>query len=759
MTITEQKDHLDFAKIGDTGQDNIDAIGPITDGQPATQSTFRRPSENLRERTEDIRQAVEDSFYARDTQQLAISTIGDITWEGTVLNGGTGKILQSEAIIIKPFLTPRVDTKASISIGVPLPSPTANQITYTVSAAGFATQGMNRVFIEHRDGGVATVLGVTISDGPVKRILVLFDAANILHDAATTKGLVDAAIAADPELSGKITTTINAVPVQTIAIQAETRFEGTAEAEEHVLAAGVLDTFTTANPLAAGDTVAIWYRYLVDPVGGFDGRRESTSSHGTNAVPAASLFITSLEPSKIPGAIPICTVLPGLVSGLLFIDGTLFGKDETHALGTVSAALVPYNGGPAWADATTNPPDTVEAQLDKIISDLGQGVAGTAKISSDALVASAPGNDAVGAAALFAQLQTLLDLINDRADLTDLTTQIFKGLLTLEKTVTFKQGDVPLGATPRISMEEATVPTNLLILQSKVLTAPDRYMRVYSGSAVGTVFQITFNAQWDGTGLWLRDAAGTPATRFVLSDQGAQVNRILAPAASWAEAAWNVADGSFTTGYLSALVKVTAPFVEANGAGGLEATTGNITADLGDIVATGGNVAAAGYVSAGTEFQFAASRDDIFIVIPPIAFRPTFGAPVYTATDTLPGAVEPQWFGSGGADLLFAPLRLPANSELVQVRFLIKPSTTISMVLSIYATDTEFSAGLGFTPTEIALHTTSPSANRQRVILSGGNYAVNGQQTHFELGVGMTSAADNFYGVRVQIRITGPTLD
>ena len=591
MAITEQKDHLDFAKIGDTGQDNIDAIGPITDGQPATQSTFRRPSENLRERTEDIRQAVEDSFYLRDVQPMAIATFGDITWEGTVLDGGTGKILQAENLILKPFLSPSTDTKASISIGVAL----TNQITYTVSAAGFATQGMNRVFIEHRNGGVATVLAASISDGPVKRILVTFDSANPLHDAATTKGLVDAAIAADSDLNGKITVTINAAPVQTILAQAETRFEGTAEAEVHILAAGVLDTFTTANPLKAGDTVAIWYRYLVDPLGGFDGRRESTSSHGTTAVPAASLFITNDEPSKIPGAIPICTVLPGFVSALLFIDGTLFNKDDSHILGTVTAALVPYNGGPAWADTTTNPPDTVEAQLDKIISDLGQGVAGTAKVSSDALVASAPGNDAVGASALFAQLQTLLDLINDRADLTDLTAQIFKGLLTLEKTVTFKQGDVPLGATPRISMEEATVPTNLLILESRVLTAPDRYIRVYSGSTLATTFQVTFNAKWDGTGLWLSDTGISPAVRFTVHSDGTTLRRLNSPPVSWAEAVWTSSGNTGTSifgGVLEGKSFITAGNTISNTAGDIISALGHVRSTNGDITALSGSARA-----------------------------------------------------------------------------------------------------------------------------------------------------------------------
>jgi len=753
MTITEQKDHLDFAKIGDTGQDNIDAIGPITDGQPATQSTFRRPSENLRERTEDIRQAVEDSFYLRDVQQMAITTKGTITWQGTVADTGTGKILQSDDLIIRPFLRPSADTKASISIG----APGVDQITYTVSAAGFSTQRMNQVFIEHRNGGVATVLTASISDGPVKRILVTFDLANPLHDAATTKGLVDAAVVADTDLNGKITVTTNAVPANAIVVQAETRLEGTAEAEEHVLTAGVLDTFTTANPLAEGDTVAIWYRYLVDPIGGFDGRRESTSSHGTNAVPAASLFITSQEPSKIPGAIPICTVVPGTVaSSLVFIDGTAFLKGETHTLGTVSAALVPYDGGPNWADATTNPANTVEGQLDKIISDLGQGVSGTAKVSSNALGASAPGNDAVGASALFAQLQTLLDLINDRADLTDLTTQIFKGLLTLEKTVTFKQGDVPLGATPRISMEEASVPTNLLIILSQVAIAPNQYIRVYSGNSINNVFQVTFNAKWDGTGLWVADSITTPATRLFMDHNGIRVNRILSPLATWPEGSWVTIDGSlsvsFISGYnITAANRVRGSYLEATGIGGVISNAGDIAAPL-------NNVIGANFLYPGVVPSFATKSNVLF----------TEGYNIFRSPN-------PEWFynladGNLYANAIFAmysfSIKKPTNAIINTIRIaysnaaLRVPGT--EALVNIFIKETyDYTGGIAdpaFTNGGYGGPFPIPGANGNVTLaISGLNLMTDPRDQEITFQVLAAGLNDQILGVRVDWRDPGPS--
>lgn len=57
------------------------------------------------------------------------------------------------------------------------------------------------------------------------------------------------------------------------------------------------------------------------------------------------------------------------------------------------SSLVAYDGGPNWADGTTNPATTVGAQLDKIISDLTSttGQRGAGKLTSPALSAWADG--------------------------------------------------------------------------------------------------------------------------------------------------------------------------------------------------------------------------------------------------------------------------------------------------------------------------------------------------------------------------------
>ncbi len=79
-----------------------------------------------------------------------------------------------------------------------------------------------------------------------------------------------------------------------------------------------------------------------------------------------------------------------------------------------AAAAITYAGGPNWADATTNPSTDVEAQLDKIVSDLATA-GGTAKIFADA-IADSP--DSLISGTLLAQLTELLGHVNDRLELT-----------------------------------------------------------------------------------------------------------------------------------------------------------------------------------------------------------------------------------------------------------------------------------------------------------------------------------------------------
>lgn len=76
---------------------------------------------------------------------------------------------------------------------------------------------------------------------------------------------------------------------------------------------------------------------------------------------------------------------------------------------TLPLASAPYGGGPPWADGTPNPPTNVEAQLDKIVGDLGQSEHGSNRILSGS-IAGTP--NALPQASIFAQIGALLSALN-----------------------------------------------------------------------------------------------------------------------------------------------------------------------------------------------------------------------------------------------------------------------------------------------------------------------------------------------------------
>jgi len=336
--MSEQKYFVDFLQGGDNGQATVDSIQPVTDGEPGTQNVFRRPTENIRGRTEVVRDTARELLYYRDFNHLGLwGAPGNyMTWggptDGTPV--GTGILTQLGALSVRPLLTPDVSTKGSLSIG----TSGTNAVIYAVLPAGYTTQGLDEVTVEHRDVLGAT-LSATITDGPVKRILVVFDSTQTSHDAVAVASAVNLAIAADSVLNLRFSATADGLLGTAILAQAETRVEGTADQEAHSLSSGVLTTFTTANPLKNGDAVAIYYRYLVEePITLTPGGRwESNPDRATDTITAASLFITSNEPEKIPGSVPLFKVFNDQI---VWFDGTRMEPGTTGPIGSTTSDYV-----------------------------------------------------------------------------------------------------------------------------------------------------------------------------------------------------------------------------------------------------------------------------------------------------------------------------------------------------------------------------------------------------------------------------------
>lgn len=149
----------------------------------------------------------------------------------------------------------------------------------------------------------------------------------------------------------------------------------------------------------------------------------TTSSGGSRRIGAEAISIGGASPNS-------------LSSGSVFSQLT----DLLTLIRDHNAAATSYAGGPAWADGTTNPATTVEAQLDKIITDLATG-AGTAK-----LLGAAVGSDLAGGtlAAQIADLATNWFKLSRPNTIT--AAQIFNALVTIDTLIT--KNSLTVGGQP-----------------------------------------------------------------------------------------------------------------------------------------------------------------------------------------------------------------------------------------------------------------------------------------------------------------------
>jgi len=365
--MAEQKAFLDYRTGGDTGQSDAASIQPFNNGEAANQLVLGRPSENLRLRTETIRDNLQDLFYHRDFSKLIyeLTPGGSIAWGGPLNAGGTGIVTVTGTIKVSPILSPTAPIRGALAVG----TQGSNLITYAASSQSFASQGLNAVTIEHRASPGKT-LAVSISGTPVSRVLVEFDAGNSGHTPSAVKTAFDAAVVGNSALAGKLSATISGAGV--VSALVETPLSGSVDDESHWVAGTLITAATTARKLNLGDGLAIWYKYVVeatadasDPKGSVaGGRGESSITRGNSSVPAGSIFVTSDSARKIPGAIPLFRV--GYGGQLIFADGSRIAAGETTSFQSpatiVTGLLNSYNTGTV-VPQTTAAIDAVQTQL------------------------------------------------------------------------------------------------------------------------------------------------------------------------------------------------------------------------------------------------------------------------------------------------------------------------------------------------------------------------------------------------------------
>ena len=386
------RQHVEFKVPGtdkDSGEEDLTAIKPVADGEPAQASVFKRPSENLRTRTEFIRDELENLKYLSDYDRaFLLTSTGSVTWAGLP----TGTFTASAAMTLKPFLAPAASTASRLIIG----ANTASQITIRTRQDGATGQpraynGANTISFDFTPLTNNPIL-ITVDGSPANNFHVRYD-----DNPAT--GTTNAQLIAALQANAAFTTTWgleavmegNGVPPEVgfppppmpvgsdkVIIsgpeQALRFLAGAAEAELHLITPAHLIAFFAdpLNALTEGDVIAVRYDELVmSPT--YGGRRQSLNE-AAEAYPAlvagANLFLVRRFPARIPLALPIAAVVNGV---LIFVNGRSFNSGETGPLVSAGAS---YQGSPAapnsWADSTVVAgPISFEVALDTIIQTLG----------------------------------------------------------------------------------------------------------------------------------------------------------------------------------------------------------------------------------------------------------------------------------------------------------------------------------------------------------------------------------------------------
>lgn len=329
--------NVDFEQSGataDTGEKEAAAIRPVLDGEPGIQATFQRPSENLRTRTEIIRDEIEALKYLADADRGILAYGGgNLLWDGVSAGGGDGTFTITQDLTIRPFLSPATSTKAKAIIrGVSFETQLAGPVVPR------SYSGANKISVR-LEGSNGAVLGVVISGTPADNVTITVNthpssgtSKQELIDYLTLNGAAGPVayralgLTAALETGAVGTDKVNDTGVWTYTglTPDEKLFAGGADAEKHTITATGLATFFAdpLNAMAEGDVLAIWYDELVN--GSYGGRRESMSDLPENSANVDNnIFLLRRYPERMPLALPVATILSDQVR---LIDGSILPK-------------------------------------------------------------------------------------------------------------------------------------------------------------------------------------------------------------------------------------------------------------------------------------------------------------------------------------------------------------------------------------------------------------------------------------------------
>lgn len=505
------KQFVDYSNntASDTGENNTTSIQPIVDGNPNDAANLSRPDESLRQRTEAVRTALSDTLFLRDADRsLILSGPGTVTWPGSTTVAASGIFTLSDVLYLLPMLTPgfaqtnpvppvasafgtlhlkRADSLDSILVTSQRRSyANGDQINIDVVAGGSFSCTLDT------EAGYRRTIHI-VATGATQLSTVITALNGLTPPAPDNTALVSAALE-----NGALGTDF------LLSTQAKQFVVGNYDGEGHTITPANLAAFFSGNPtsaLAEGDTLGITFAMLSDTAS-TGGRRQALPENSNTAVPVGSFFNSRIRPDLLVNALPICKVVNGR---LVFGTGSEVAAGGVNIdLSTTAAASISYAGGPAWADGTTNPGTTVEAQLDKIVSDLA-GATGTGKIMGSAVASD------LGAKTLALQITDLVNnwLKTSRAN-------------TITGVQTFSAGIIAnAGMTVGVNQHVAVSGTG----KYKRGTRVRKFSPLSGHSAGGTFPTSTGDAVFDGR--WVTTAGGDKLALSLDLEEGETLTQVV----------------------------------------------------------------------------------------------------------------------------------------------------------------------------------------------------------------------------------------
>lgn len=460
---------MDFERTSaDTGFNVLDSVQPVSNGEKANQTVFRRPTENVRNRTEIIRafaDALEAAVGADRGLAMASLPTAKITWPGAKPGAdplGKFTLTAGQEIRIIPIGAAAEYNNAN-HIPARLRKELASSEYFTTKALMAAALGANYLQLElwYTSGvtlpgntPVTTVTGSKVGGtgaydpaaGPVLvRVQLSHNGANVLSTWTQVVNAINGDVLVGTWLQASVHFNQAGNAAEAIAVQylwetvpaASIVGIGALDAQGFIIPAAALVTFfnTGGNGEAGlyeGDSVAINYA----------SQTERLQQAGGTVITASQLIVVHRdETTPVSGpfsyngnafkhcCVPLCKVIDGR---LVFFNGASIAAGAAHSGSlvpdsTLRSELAETSGTPygdfmiggAAKNAAAGQTfgvvlGTLNAQLQSIINQLAlnTGTAGEQKVGAAAKT-SATGGKTLSVGGLHTQLQGILDHYGD----------------------------------------------------------------------------------------------------------------------------------------------------------------------------------------------------------------------------------------------------------------------------------------------------------------------------------------------------------